>query len=496
MTLHQQHNLPPHLTAAGSHLTLDGHDLVDMATEHGSPLFVFSERRLAANAMNMLAAARGGNKRARIFFASKACSNLHVIKVLREQGLNIEVNSGGELWKALSAGFKPDEIVFNGVAKSVGEIEQAVTRNIQAINVDSAFELSRIAEVAKRLGLKARVSLRVVPGIGGGATAGIQTGSEKSKFGMGQAELRQAIDIARAAKDAIDVAGMHLHIGSQVLDLPDFLESVAFTARQATEIAGALGKPLQHLNLGGGYPINYVHRHPGANAGRDFDYTPYTATQSASAMLGEVAAAASRALDPQAEIFFEPGRAMVADCALLLTRIENTKRRGETDWLFLDAGYNLLIDAAAVRWYYHMLSASRANAAPDTAFRVVGPLCDSADCYFDVEGEYLWKDLSAKLHGVSGVTPEMLAAIKAKIVRLPETRALPAGSGPGDLIALLDTGAYTLEEMFQYCGRQRAKAVMIGSDDRIVTLKDRDRPEDLLDRAERQGIVTEIAATA
>lgn len=496
MSLHQQHRLPPYLGAAGSHLTLDGHDLVGLAAEHGSPLFVFSERRLAANARNMLAAARAGHARARIFFASKACSNLHVIKVLRKEGLNIEVNSGGELWKALSAGFRPDEIVFNGVAKTIAEIEQAIGHGIQAINVDSAFELSRIAEVARRLGVSARVSLRVVPGIGGGATAGIQTGSEKSKFGMGQVELQQALEIARANADVLDVAGMHLHIGSQVLDLPDFLESVEFTARQAGGIASVLGKPLRHLNLGGGYPINYVHRHPGANAGRDFDYTPYTAEKSADAMLGAVAAAAGRTLAPDAEIFFEPGRSMVADCALLLTRIENVKRRGETDWLFLDAGYNLLIDAAAVRWYYHMVSASRIDAAPDASFRVVGPLCDSADCFFDVEGEYLWKDLSAKLGGVSGVTPEMLAAIKAKIVRLPETRSLPAASRPGDVVALLDTGAYTLEEMFQYCGRQRAKAVMIGADDRLVTLRERDRPEDLVDPAERQGIVAPVAVPA
>lgn len=496
MTLHGQHRLPPHLTAAGPHLALDGHDLVVLAAEHGSPLFVFSERRLTANARNMLAAAQAGHKRARIFFASKACSNLHVIKALRGQGLNIEVNSGGELWKALSAGYRPDEIIFNGVAKTVAEIEQAVRHGIQAINVDSAFELSRIAEVASALGKTARVSLRVVPGIGGGATAGIQTGSENSKFGMGQVELRQALDIAKANAAAIDVAGMHLHIGSQVLDVPDFLESVQFTARQAGEIAAALGKPLRHLNLGGGYPTNYVHRHPGANAGRDFDYTPYTAQKSADAMLGEVAAAAGRTLAPDAEIFFEPGRSLVADCALLLTRIENVKRRAETDWLFLDAGYNLLLDAAAVRWYYHMISASRIDAAPDTSFRVVGPLCDSADCFFDVEGEYLWKDLSTTLAGLSGVTREVLAAIKAKIVRLPETRALPAASRPGDIVALLDTGAYTLEEMFQYCGRQRAKAVMIGTDDRLVTLRERDRPDDLVDSAERRGIVREVALPA
>ncbi|WP_374314535.1 diaminopimelate decarboxylase [Dongia sp.] len=488
MSIAAQHALPPFLTAKGANLALDGHDLTQMAAAHGSPLFVFSGRQLAGNAKALLAAARAGHPRARIFFASKACSNLHVLQIIRKEGLSIEVNSGGELWKAQAAGFKPAEIVFNGVAKSVAELELAIGLGIQAINVDSAFELSRIAEVATRLGKVATVALRIVPGIGGGATAGIQTGSERSKFGIGQTELTEALDIARSHAGVLDVAGMHLHIGSQVLDLPDFLESVSFTARQAQEIAQHLGKPLRHLNLGGGYPINYVHQRKGANTGRDFDLSAFAAEQPAAGMMEAVARAAARALGPQPEIFFEPGRSMVADCALLLTRVENMKRRGATPWLYLDGGYNLLLDSAAVRWYYHMVNASRMEAPADADFRVVGPLCDSADCFFDVEGEYLWDSLKESLAGIAGVTPELLATLKAKTVRLPETRALPAATAPGDLVALLDTGAYSLEEMFQYCGRQRAKAVMIAEDDSIVTLRDRDRPEDLVDAAERMGM--------
>ena len=484
--------LPDHLGTKGAHLTLDGHDLVDLAGQHGSPLFVFSSRRLAANASGFLKAARTGHKRARVFFGSKACSNLHVLKVIRAQGLGIEVNSGGELWKALAAGFAPGEIVFNGVAKLVPELEQAIGHGIQAINVDSAFELSRIAEVATRLGKTATVALRLVPGIGGGATAGIQTGSERSKFGMGQVELQAALAIARGHPKAIDVAGMHLHIGSQVLDLPDFLESVRFTARQAREIAASLGKPLKHLNLGGGYPIDYAHRRKGANSASSdegFDLSAFAAAQPAAAMVGAVASAAARELGNDSEIFFEPGRSMVADAGLLLSRIESERRRGAQPWLYLDAGYNLLMDSAAVRWYYHMVNAGRMGATPEATFRVVGPLCDSADCFFDVEGEYLWLALEEKLTGLPGITLEILEEIRAKTVRLPETRSLPASTVPGDLIALLDTGAYSLEEMFQYCGRQRAKAIMINADDSIVTLRERDRPEDLLDPAERSAMV-------
>lgn len=482
------HPLPGHLASTGAHLAMDGHDLVDLAAEHGSPLFVFSGRRLAGNAAGFLQAARAGHKRARVFFASKACSNLHVLKVIRAEGLGIEVNSGGELWKALQAGFTPAEIVFNGVAKTVPELEQAIGHDIQSINVDSAFELARIAEVATRLGKRARVALRAVPGIGGGSTAGIQTGSDSSKFGMTQDEFNAAIDIALAHPGAIDVAGLHIHIGSQVLDLEDFESGVGFTSARARDMAARLGKPLQHINLGGGYPVDYTHQRPGTNNAGGFDLSAFAADSPAASMLGKVAAGAAKAVGGETEIFFEPGRSMVADCALLLSRIESQRKRGTTPWLYLDAGYNLLMDSAAVRWYYHMVNAGRADQPADTPFRLVGPLCDSADCFFDVEGEYLWKSVAGHLADVPGISPETLAALKKDIVRLPATRDLPAATAPGDLIALLDTGAYSLEEMFQYCGRQRAKAIMIGTDDKIVTLRERDRPEDLLDRAEQSAI--------
>jgi diaminopimelate decarboxylase len=207
----------------------------------------------------------------------------------------------------------------------------------------------------------------------------------------------------------------------------------------------------------------------------------FAAPAPAAAMVRQVAALAARRLGTDAEIHFEPGRSLVADAAVLIGRVENTRNRSDMPWLYLDAGYHLMIDSVAVRWYYHMLNASRADEAPNAAFRVVGPLCDSADCFFDVEGEYLWKAVGSQL---DGLPPEKLAALRSGIVRLPETRNLAEATAPDDYIAMLDTGAYTLGEMFQYCGRQRAKAVMIRATGGIAVLRERDRPEDLIDRAE------------
>jgi diaminopimelate decarboxylase len=169
---------------------------------------------------------------------------------------------------------------------------------------------------------------------------------------------------------------------------------------------------------------------------------------------------------------------MVGNAAVLLSRVESEKRRGDERWIYLDAGYNLLLDSAAVRWYYHMVTANRMDAALHDDFRVMGPLCDSADCFFDVEGDYLLKRLLARFPQLDGRAREELAA---EVVRLPATRRLADATQPGDIVALLDVGAYSLEEMFQYCGRLRAAAAIIRSDGTIGCLRRRDRIEDLLE---------------
>jgi diaminopimelate decarboxylase len=453
----------------GGHLTLDGRDLVALAEEFGSPLFLFSERRLRANAAAFLAAARGGHPRSTVCYASKACSNVNILRILRSEGLAIEVNSGGELFKALKAGFAPAEIVFNGVSKSTHELEWSIELGIKAINVDSVFELERIAAIASAKGLRARVSLRLVPSLTGGAVASIQTGNAKTKFGMTPQDLPAVLRLLADHPAALDPVGIHLHIGSQIAETAPFLGAVEFAGGEARRLAAAIGRPFEHVNLGGGYPVDYRRRR-----GNDALMDRYGAPDRAASMVAGVAAAMHRQLGGETELLFEPGRSIVGDTAVLLTRVENQKHRGEQPWIFLDAGYNLLLDAAVVRWYFHMASASRANETALTEFRVVGPLCDSADCFYDVEGEYLLPKLQKRLGG------ELDEGLAAEILHLPPTRQLPAATAPGDLVAIFDVGAYTLSEMFAYCGRPRAAALLIGQDGRISQLRRRDSYEDLL----------------
>ncbi len=454
----------PRVAAAAGHLTLDGHDLVALARAHGTPLFVFSEARLRGNARRFRQAAEAGHPRALVCYASKACSNLAVLAAVRDEGLGVEVNSGGELYKALAAGVAPGRIVFNGVAKTVEEIREAIGQGIKAINVDSPFELRRIGETARAMGRRAEVALRLVPGVEGGATPGIRTGGSDSKFGMMPEDLPEIRAIAMEFADAIDVIGLHCHIGSQIADPDAFRDGTRFMAGQAREIGAWLGRPLRHVNLGGGYPVRCVHG-PAAGLGA------FDAAEDAAAMVGRVAAEAARALGPDTELLFEPGRAIVGDAAVLLTTVENIKHRGAQPWLFLDAGYHTLIDSAAVRWYFHMVTASRMGQA-EAPFRVVGPLCDSADCFFDVEGEHLYDALRQSRPDDAG--------LEAAVVRLPRYRGLAAATAPGDIVALLDVGAYALEQMFPYCGRRRAGAVMLRCAGDIAWIRRPDTVEDLV----------------
>ena len=450
--------------AADGRLSLDGHDLVALAQAHGTPLFVFSEARLRGNAARFRRAAEAGHPRVLVCYASKACSNLSVLAAVREEGLGVEVNSGGELYKALAAGVAPGRIVFNGVAKTVEEIGEAIGRGIKAINVDSPFELRRIGETGRAMGRRAEVALRLVPGVEGGATPGIRTGGSDSKFGMMPEDLAEVRGIAAEFADAVGIIGLHCHIGSQVADPDAFRDGTRFMARQAREIAAWLGRKLRHVNLGGGYPVRYVH---GDAGGLD----AFDAAEDAAAMVGRVAAEAARELGPDVELLFEPGRAIVGDAAVLLTTVENIKHRGAQPWLFLDAGYHTLIDAAAVRWYFHMVTANRMGEA-EAPFRVVGPLCDSADCFFDVEGEHLYDALRR--------TRPDDAGLEAAVVRLPRHRGLAATTRPGDIVALLDVGAYALEQMFPYCGRRRAGAVMLRRDRGVAWSRRPDTVEDLV----------------
>ncbi len=436
-------------------LLLDGIRVADLTATYGSPLFVFSEARILHNIGAIARAFAHPKRQTSIFYASKANGNLAILQVMRAAGINVEVNSGGELYKALRAGFAPDQVIFNGVAKKPREIDEAVRAGLYCINVDSAFELGRIIDAAQHFKRRVPVALRMVPEVAGSLHGGLATGLHSSKFGIAANELEDVYREALRYPDQLALIGLHTHIGAQITDADKYASGVRTLATTALALAEATGQRVTTLNFGGGLPVAYL-KPEGEAVGAANTEMLLRGGPSPAAM----AQAAFAALDstPGAEVFdrliLEPGSGIIADTALLLATVENSKQREITGdhWLLLDAGFNTLMDILGYTWYFHAVAAGKADTPPDTPYRLGGPLCDSGDVYHDSEG-----------YG-----------------RLPDYRLLPAGMSLGDLIAFLDTGGYTLEQMNQYNGQPRAAAVLIRRGGQVQVIRERDTYADLL----------------
>jgi diaminopimelate decarboxylase len=454
-----------HLSSAQNQLLIDGVSAIELVARYGSPLYVYSETKLRENAQDILSNFRRVHANTRVCFASKACANLAVLKLFKACGLSIEVNSGGEFYKARAAGYAPADMVFNGVAKQVGELQEVIAAGIKAINVDSLSELQRILEVATELKRQAQVALRIIPEIQGGAAAGWQTGTSASKFGMTSLEQAEAIALIVKHPGALKMVGIHAHIGTQVNDVAVFSAEADFLIAYAKQVSELLPYPLEHVNLGGGYPKNYS-SHSGNFDAVAAHYRENYRTEIDFAVLANgLIKPITQALGAGIEIIVEPGRSMVSDTAILLTRIEAQKERQQRPVYYLDAGYSVLFDIYN-GWYFHMVNASRADDVATKHCRMVGPLCDSSDTYYDIEGE----GAVTSLLEAEPALQEHLGVLEQVLINQPNRRELPADTAIGDVIALLDVGAYALENMSDYCGRQSAAAVLVDlhQDSRLI----------------------------
>lgn len=450
-------HVPGYLEARAGHLTIDGVDAVGLADEHQTPLYIFSEKRIADNTRNLRRAIEAVHPRVKICYASKANSNMAVLAAVLKAGGDIEVNSGGELFKAKKVGFQPDQIVFNGVSKTDDEICDAIQYGILAINIDSLFELDQVARVARNLGKRANVAIRIVPEIVTRSHIGLQTGLLSSKFGLSPAQIDEAFSRALAASDAINLAGVHIHVGSQTPDSQPFARAFAEMWIFLRDLHKRTGRRLAHINIGGGLPIDYLpdtrmaeQIGQGERAMLSARLNPAEVLRAA---LAEAIGSNEAGLLEELTIIFEPGRRIIGDTGLLLTRVCNIKERPETGdtWLLTDAGYSLMLSINTYKWYYHLISASRAEQTHLTPYKVAGPLCDSGDVYFDIE----------------------------RGTRLPNYRLLPEGTGVGDVLALLNTGAYALDQASQYNGRPRPAVVMVKESGEVAVIRRRETYEDL-----------------
>jgi D-ornithine/D-lysine decarboxylase len=467
------------LTERDGSLVIDGHSADELAARYGTPLFVFSERRIRHNIARLQKAQNAIDCRLKVCYAAKANSNMGILRTVKEAGCDLEVNSGGELWKALKIGFTGEQLIFNGTSKEIWEIEAAIEAAIYAIQVDSIYELSLIEEVARRLGKRANVSLRLVPEIETKTHSGLQTALLTSKFGMMPGE---ALEAFHRHKDAefLNLCGVHLHIGSQNPEFAPYADALGALFENLETIHRETGLKLAHLNLGGGFPVNYLrdnsHEVDFPQAQRAMfaaDFEPADAIENAWRAVKNAAAESGAAdLLENLTLLIEPGRSVIADAGVCLTTVRNVKERpvisgepaddeprttgderhGTDRWLLTDAGFNLLLSMETYKWYYHLISAGRAGDVHDRPYKLAGPLCDGGDVYFDIEGEN----------------------------RLPDYRQLPADVRPGELLALLNCGAYSIAQMFQYNGRFLPSVVLTRENGAVELIRKRDDFEDLV----------------
>jgi diaminopimelate decarboxylase len=405
-----------------------------LGRRYGTPLFVFSEGTISENLWQLKRVFGSRIKRLQFFYAVKASSNLAVLQVIRRSGVNAEIASEGEMFLALMAGFKPEQIIFNGPAKSDRELELSARLGLAVINLDSMDELRRLYAAAKRSGKTSRISFRVRPDVAAGADV-IQTGTHDSKFGIAFEDSMAAYEAASQLEPEIQVAGIHAHVGSQNTSLESWRAYVTKTARLAKDLERKLGVKLQHLNLGGGLPATY---------GRDKIHRPlpdYLRSRPRDEEIAGTISSALKASDAgKYRIFMEPGRRIVADSAVLITKVISTKQtRDGEKWIYVDAGFNILPSSRILKWYYQAFPIDRESAGKMVNYRVAGPLCDGNDLFHDLEGEQVGKPL------------------------LPRYRKLPAGLADGNMIGLMDVGAYNLELTTHFNGRLRPGAVMISA---------------------------------
>ncbi len=372
-----------------------------LAATHGTPLYVYSSATLTRH-WKVLDRALSGLDHL-VCYALKANGNLAVLRLMARLGAGFDIVSGGELFRVLRAGGDPARVVFSGVGKRDDEIAFALEAGVKVIDVESGPELGRISVVARRLGVRAPIALRVNPDVDARTHPYISTGLRENKFGVTMPDAKRLY--ALAARDpALEVRGVACHIGSQITTLRPFRDAVSRLLVLVRDL-GKAGIPIRHLDVGGGLGISY-----------DGESPPDPA---------EYGRALRRALAGfDGQVLVEPGRMLVGNAGILLTRVLYVKRSGRKTFVIVDAAMNDLIRPPLYGAYHAIepVDAPR-RGGREIVCDVVGPVCESTDFI-------------------------------ARRRRLPELHA-------GDLLAVRSAGAYAFAMSSNYNGRPRAAEVLV-----------------------------------
>lgn len=402
------------------------HELVE---EFDTPLYVYSKNQIIENFRALDTPLAGTNHV--VCYALKANSNVSLLKVLAKEGAGADVVSAGELYLALKAGFPPEKIAFAGVGKREDEIEYALKEGIYSINVESTQELQLISLIAMRLHTKARISLRVNPDIDAESHPYITTGLRSNKFGISGDKALEVFQFA-ATSSSIEVIGVHTHIGSQITKVEPFVEAAKYVAGLVAKLREA-NILIHHIDFGGGFGVQY------ADAIRH-EAVPVEENTSAIPALGDFVTAVLPILQPTGcSLWLEPGRSIVANAGLLLTKVLYTKENGTKKFVVVDAGMNDLIRPSLYN-AHHQIVPIKIETYEHEKVDVVGPICET--------GDFLARD-------------RMLSKVKRN-----------------DGLAVMTTGAYGFVNTSNYNSRLRPAEIMVNGE-KVSVIRDRQTLEQL-----------------
>ncbi len=418
----------PHLNVnARDHLTIGGVDTVELAAEFGTPLYVVDESRIRERYRDFYNAFASLYPEVEIRYAYKANSSLAVLHILRQEGAGADVLSEGEILLASRVGLSPEKIIFTGNNKTDEELRLALEKGV-TINFDAVHEMERLHRICSDRDKRARVSFRVNPAVSPETHPHLATGLRESKFGIPAEQAPEAYGRAKES-EYFDVAGIHMHIGSQITRVDPFVEAAA----KLLDIAGELvnmGIELEFVDFGGGVGIRYE---------RDKPYI--TPSDLAKALVPLVESKIDEHGLRRPTLYFEPGRYIVGDAAVLLTRVSTIKQTPFKKFVGVDAGFHVLLRPSLYGAYHEAVVANKAGAEGEETVDIAGNVCES--------GDILARD-------------RLLPRIEER-----------------DLIAFLDTGAYGIIMASRYNSRPLPAEVLVNRDG-YELIRQRETFEDLI----------------
>jgi diaminopimelate decarboxylase len=391
----------PHIAYSANQLMLEGLALSSLATEFGTPLFVYSKAAM----LSALAAYQRGfaGRQAQICYAMKANSSLAILQVFADAGCGFDIVSGGELARVLAAGGDPAKVIFSGVGKTRHEMKQALQVGIGCFNVESEAELDVLSTVASDLGKVAPVSLRVNPNVDPKTHPYISTGLKGNKFGIAHEDALRAYRHA-ASLPGLKVVGIDCHIGSQITDSTPYLDAMDRVLDLVAEVETA-GIPIHHIDFGGGLGINY-----------NGDTPP-----EADALWAQLLAKLDARGYGQRQLMIEPGRSLVGNAGVCLTEVLYLKPGEQKNFCIVDAAMNDL-PRPAMYQAFHQIVPVQPRSGDCVVYDVVGPVCES--------GDWIGRDR------------QMLVQA-------------------GDVLAVLSAGAYCMSMASNYNTRGRAAEILV-----------------------------------